>query len=375
MKIGFNAVLLEERVSGITEYIENLLTAILAYDTQNDYFCYFSKFVLEEKLSLFKKGKCIKTPLTNRSLQRIPWEQFYWRGQLRRDKIELYHSPFFHIPLTFPREIKVVITVHDLIAVKYPETVLPLRAAFLKLAVPHSIKRADKIICLSEATRQDIVSLYNISSERIVVIPNGVNPQYRVVEDKSKLSEARRRLNLPPRYILFVGHLEPRKNIVRLLRAYALLKKEFKIEEKLLIVGKENWLYQPIFNELTKLNLKNEISFLGYLFPQDMVYIYNLAQLFVFPSLYEGFGLPPLEAMACGIPVVSSCYPPMSEVAGEAGILVNPYREEEIAKGIYQGLTDAQLRERLIKEGLKRVKLFTWEEAARRTVTVYHSLT
>lgn len=374
MRIGFNAVLLEERISGITEHINNILSSILKIDKNNEYICYFSKLIKEKDLQFFKNAKCIKTNLTNNAYKRILIEQFYWSRQLIKDKIDIYHSPFFHLPLRISSKIKTVLTVHDLIAIKYPETVTKPRALFLKFAVSTSIKKADKIIALSSNTKKDIMELYNIPSDKIEVIYNGINNNYKIIKDLLELNRVREKLNLPEKYILFVGHLEPRKNIIRLIKAYNILREKFKIKEKLVIVGKENWFYQPIYDTVRRNKLENEVVFLNYVLKENMPYVYNCALLFVFPSLYEGFGLPPLEAMACGIPVVSSSNPPMSEVVDKSALLMNPYDINDMAEKIYQGLNDYNLRKNLIEKGFERIKLFNWDKFAEKTIKVYHSL-
>lgn len=282
--------------------------------------------------------------------------------------VDVFHATDHLLP-RFSR-IKTVFTLHDLIFLFHPETHKPLNRWFLTLMMPRFLRAADAIIAVSECTKRDAVRAYGIPEEKITVIYEGVSPRFRPA-DPETVQAMRAKYGLPEHFILYVGTIEPRKNLTALLEAMTNLQSAIC---NLVIVGKKGWLYEGFFQRLRELGLEERVHFTGYVPDEDLPALYSAADLFVFPSLYEGFGLPVLEAMACGAPVVCSDTSSLPEVAGDAALLVNPTDVRALAAAIERVLTDEALRASLQARGLERARRFTWEEAARRTLEVYQQV-
>lgn len=278
----------------------------------------------------------------------------------------------------FPiRGAKTVLTVHDLAFLRFPRTIELKNYIRLKACLRFSLDIADRIIVPSFSTKKDIVDFYKYPEEKIVVIPLGVNHDiYRPIADIHSLNAFKQKHSLG-RYILFLGTLEPRKNMARLLDAYSILCKKMGVEQApdFIFGGGRGWknkVFEVKYQNLDK-PIKNKIRFLGYLPQEELPFLYSGADVFVFPSLWEGFGLPPLEAMACGTPVVTSNVSSLPEVVGDAAILVDPNSALEIADAIYQILIDEHLALSLRSEGLTQAAKYTWSSTALQTYKVYES--
>lgn len=282
--------------------------------------------------------------------------------------VDLFHGTDHLLPPF--RRIRSVFTVHDVIPQLLPEFHLPLNRWYLTLMFPRFLARADAVIAVSECTKRDTMRLYGIPEEKIRVIYEGVDARFRPVRDAAVLGRVRRRYSLPEEYILYVGTIEPRKNLARLLKAYHALKQKG-YGHKLVFVGAKGWLYQPVFDTMRALGLEGDVILPGYITDEDLPAVYADASLFVFPSLYEGFGLPPLEALACGVPTVVSDASSLPEVVGEAALKVPPTDTGALAAAMERVLSDAELAQRLAAAGPGRAALFTWEKAAEETVAVY----
>ena len=308
-----------------------------------------------------------------------PWRMAVWLGQwahLGFDRLlpgaELFHAtehllmPLRHTPS--------VLTIHDLVFRLFPHYHKPLNYAFLNLAMPLFIRRADHLIAVSHSTRQDLVRLYDVDPDKITVIYEAADPRFRP-QPIEEIRHVQRKYSLPERFILSLGTLEPRKNYQRLVEALALLRQKPETEGwQLVIAGEKGWLYGPFFRRLEELGLEHEVILLGHVPNEDLPALYSAATLFVFPSLYEGFGLPPLEAMACGTPVVCSRASSLPEVGGRAARYVNPTSTEEIAQAIHEVLVDEVLQEEMRERGVEQAKRFSWERAAQETMALYHFL-
>jgi len=281
---------------------------------------------------------------------------------------DVFHATDHLLP--YLRRTSSVFTLHDLIPLERPAAHLPLNRWYLQLMLPRFLRHADAIICVSQHTKNDAVRFFREIEPKIHVIPEGVNRNFRPVRDAAALAEVRARYDLPERFILFVGTIEPRKNLERLWEAYKVLRSEGRTE-KLVVVGRKGWLYQPTLARLAELGLEGEVLFPGYVANGDLPAFYALATCFAFPSLYEGFGLPPLEAMACGCPVVSSNSSSLPEVCGDAAILVPPTDVSALTSALRRLLDDAALRDDLRSRGLRQAARFTWDDAAQRTLEVY----
>jgi glycosyltransferase involved in cell wall biosynthesis len=266
-----------------------------------------------------------------------------------------------------------VLTIHDLIFLLFPEYHLPLNKWFLNRFVPIFVRRADAIIAISKCTKGDLIRYYSVPSEKIKVIYEGVDARFQPVTEPDALARVRAIYGLPERFILYVGTIEPRKNLSTLLEAYRLLREEG-LEHRLIIVGRKGWLYRDFFQRLRRLGLEGEVIFPGFVSDEDLPALYSAADLFVFPSLYEGFGLPPLEAMACGTPVIASNSSSLPEVIGDAGIMVDPLDVGGLLRAIELVLRDERMRRGMRARGLKQAAKFSWERAAAMTMEVYQSV-
>lgn len=284
-------------------------------------------------------------------------------------EFDLYHQPSF-IPHIFPG--KTIVTVHDMSHQAFPQYHPRYRVLLFK-AFEKRIKRSDQIITVSEYSRQEIAELLKISEDKITITYLGAGPQYRpLTVSEKKRSDLRSKYHLPEQFFLYVGTIEPRKNLERLVEAYHFFRLEQPQSElKLVLAGGKGWLYDRIFARVKELNLEQEIIFTGYVENEDLPYIYNLAMALVYPSLYEGFGLPPLEAMSSGTPVISSKASSIPEVVGEAGLLINPYQVNELTEAIYRVASSVSLRNNMSKMGLERAGRFSWKKCALETLQVY----
>jgi glycosyltransferase involved in cell wall biosynthesis len=266
-----------------------------------------------------------------------------------------------------------VFTLHDIAYLLFPQYHLLQNRIYLALMMPRFLARADRIIAVSENTRRDALRFYRLDPAKIDMIPEGVEPHFRPETNPDRLVALRTRYALPARFLLYIGTIEPRKNLPTLLEAYRTLR-DWGCEFRLVIVGKKGWLCKGFFHRLRELGLEGEVIFPGYIPDDDLPALYSAAEAFVFPSLYEGFGLPPLEAMACGTPVVCSNASSLPEVVGDAGLLVAPDDVSGLAAAVERVLADPSLRAELSARGRERAARFTWHETARRTLEVYQGL-
>lgn len=284
-------------------------------------------------------------------------------------RMDVYHSTDYLLPPVWHGAR--VITVHDLTFMVVPQHAEPSLARFLTGALPRSVERATLIAADSEATRQDLISLMGVPPEKVEVVYAGVDACFAPVSDPGLLSQVRARYKLDGPFILNVGTLEPRKNLEGLVRAYAVLREEHKVPHRLVLAGGKGWLYQGLFDMVSDLGLSSAVSFAGYVAEEELPALMSLADVFVYPSFYEGFGLPPLEAMACGTPVVASTAPCLPEVLGEAALLVDPHDHDALAHAILRVLEDSELRQALLAKGRARAAQYTWAAAAERALSLY----
>ncbi|GBD08639.1 D-inositol 3-phosphate glycosyltransferase [Candidatus Thermoflexus japonica] len=308
------------------------------------------------------------------SLPAKPWRLQVMLADLFRRPMDacigparLFHATDHLLPPF--RALPSVFTLHDLIFRLYPETHMPLNRWFLTLMMPRFLRRADAIIAVSECTRRDAVRWYRIPEDRIHVIYEGVGARFRPAPPEA-LAAIRARYFLPDRFILYVGTIEPRKNLPTLFAAYRMLLERWP-DLGLVVAGRPGWLTKGTFRALRDLGLEGRVRFLGYVPDEDLPALYSAAAVFAFPSRYEGFGLPPLEAMACGTPVVVSDTSSLPEIVGEAGLRVPPDRPADWVAALAAVLSDASLRAHLRGMGLRQAARFRWSETAERTVAVY----
>jgi len=298
---------------------------------------------------------------------RIIWEQTRMPYILKSLKAHLYHGLAFIAPLV--TSIPSVVTVHDLSFVHFPNTFPPLKAFYLKWGTRTSVHRAQRVITVSESTRQDLIAWARLSPDKVITVPNGVSSRFRPLP-RSVIDTWRARKGLPETFILYVGTLQPRKNVETLLRAYA----ELTAPPPLILAGAKGWYYHTIFHLVTSLGLERHVLFPGYLPPEELPYWYNAATLFAYPSLFEGFGLSVLEAMACGTPVVVANTSALPEVVADAGLLVPPRDVKAWVRALDTLLHDPDLQYTLRERGISRARSFSWTRTARETLAVYQHI-
>ena len=357
--------------AGLGRYAGELTAALARTAPQNEYIALYHA----------TRAMPFQGELQNLKTARVPLNAKPWRmsvllatyAHLHMDRrlpaCDIFHATDHLLPPL--KNARSVFTIHDLIFRFFPEYHLPLNRWFLGLMLPKFMQRADAIIAVSEHTRRDVTKWMGIPPEKIFVIYEGVNPSFQPITNRAELERVRALYQLPARFILFFSTIEPRKNLVTLLDAYAALVKQDSAAPPLVVAGRKGWLYQKTLQHLESLGLHERVRMTDWIANQDVPALLNLATVFVYPSLYEGFGLPPLEAMACGTPVISSNASSLPEVVGDAGILLEPRDAAGLTQAMARVLHDDTLRQELRAKGLARAAHFTWERAARETLGVY----
>jgi glycosyltransferase involved in cell wall biosynthesis len=369
LRIGINALLLNQgagyRQTGVSRYIDRLLRALPAA-LEEDTLCIYSgrgSEPLEEELA----GSWKRAPVGGeRPESRILWEHLGLPAMARKDKLDLFHGPVNVVPPGLP--CPSVVTIHDLALLRFPEQVTKRRYQYLSRTMSASAKRAGRIITISEHTKRDIVELLHVEPEKIAVTPLGVDNRFRPLESGA-IAQFRSQAGIERPFVLFVGTLEPRKNLPNLLNAFAFITND--VPHDLVVIGPEGWLTSGIHETAERLQRSGRVQFRGFVPDGQLPAWYSACDLFAFPSLYEGFGLPALEAMACGAPVVTSTTSSLPEVVDAAAIIVDPSNVEAIAGGMRQVLTEPELARDLSRRGQERAKVFTWSRTAELTVDVY----
>lgn len=302
-------------------------------------------------------------------LRRAYWDQRGILNVAKRIGAQLIHYPA-NVGNLFSYANSVV-TIHDLSFWRQPEWFLPGRATYYRLAVKRSVRTARCVIADSQATASDLSELMDVPRERIRVVPLGIEEHFRPADGESRDS-ARRKYNLPEAFLLFVGTLEPRKNIVRLIHAWSMLADEMPYD--LVIAGRQGWKTESMFAARAQDPHGDRIHFPGFIAYEDLPAVLGAARAFVWPSLWEGFGLPPLEAMACGVPALTSNTSSLPEIVGDGALQVDPSDLDAIARGLHSIATDESLRNDLIRKGKARAATFTWERTANELLSVYEDI-
>ena len=375
MKVLINGLQISSKNSGVQYYTKHLHSAIqeiqhsdleiqLYQQTAKPCFLFLRSYCKGRFLSPVSH---FLSSYTVRFL-RIFNENYYLPNCLNHNKYDLYHSPNYVLP--FIINTPSVVTVHDLITLYFPKFCQRESVLYFKLFLHRSIKKADKIITVSETVKKDIISRFKISDDKVVVTPLGVSNIFKRTINTNVISK----YSISNKYILFVGNIEPKKNLVRLIKAFYKLVNTNNFSHKLVIAGKKGWKYQEVFSTVLKLKLQDKVIFTGYVPEIDLPVLYSMADLFVFPSIYEGFGIPPLESMACETPVLISYTGALPETTGGNGLMINPYNIDDITDGMHKLLTDDFLRRNCIENGKNWVKRFTWERVARKTLEVYEEI-
>lgn len=284
-------------------------------------------------------------------------------------KVDIYHFFNFVVP---PRiNGKVIVTVHDMVYKRFPETMSKANLKRLDKNLQRSVNRADIVVTVSENSKKEIIEYLDVSEDKVRVIPNGVDADiYKKNFSTEELDRVRKKYNLPNRFILYLGTLEPRKNIEAIVEGFALYRRHGG-DLKLVIAGKKGWMYDSIFERVKGHSLENEVIFTGYVDENDKPCIYKMCQLFIFPSFYEGFGIPVIEAMAAGVPVITSNTSSLPEVAGDAAVLVAPDDVNMMEDSIAKIISDDMFRKELILKGKKQCEKFSWKKSAEELLRIY----
>ena len=371
MKIAIDTHMIGERETGNETYTSNLIKALLELDRGNDYFLYTTKpSRLTSRLAALSANTKVIQIRPAIPLLRVPLGMPFAAG---RQGVNLLHVNYVAPPWC---PCPTVVTVHDISYEFFPEFFSLRDRLMLSTLVPLSVKGAAKVIADSENTKRDIIACYGLPEEKVMIIPVGVGSSFRPVTDEERLEAVKAKYGVKGKFILTVGNLQPRKNLIRLVKAFLLLRESESCDSKvqLAIVGQAFWRESEIYRAVEEEGLKGEVIFTGYVPDEDLPLLYNAAELFVFPSLYEGFGLPPLEAMACGTPVVCSNAASLPEVVGDAALMIDPYDVKAIAQAIFDVLSKPSLRGKLKAKGLRRAASFSWRETAKRTLQVYEEV-
>jgi glycosyltransferase involved in cell wall biosynthesis len=363
MRIGIDARIAYYARGGIRNYVLHLLGALALLDVDTDYYVLHSRKDRDPPLPgpNFHSVACW-TPSHHRL------ERWALGLEVARLGVDLLHSPDF-IPPAFGYR-RSVITIHDLNFLYYPRFLTAESHRYYNGQIEWAVRRTDHVLADSHATKSDLTSLLEVPLEKVTVVHLAADPAFRPLPE-AEFQRVAARYGLEPGYLLFVGTLEPRKNLPGLLQAYRLLLNEGVTTAPLVLVGGKGWLYDEVFEQVEALHLAERVRFLHDVLDADLVGLYNGAGVLAMPSFYEGFGLPALEAMACGTPVVVARRASLLEVAGEAGLLVNPDDPNDIARVLARVLTDEPLRAQMRELGLAQAARFTWEEAARKTLALY----
>jgi glycosyltransferase involved in cell wall biosynthesis len=374
VRIGINALyLLPGKVGGSETYIRNLVQSLLKLDRENTYVIFINKESVGIFQELAPRLTVVPCPIqaTNRPI-RILWEQLILPFQIRSRKIDVLLSAGLTAPFFSP--VPSVLAIYDLQHINQPQNFSRLFLFFLKTILYLSAKSADGIITISEQVKKDIIKYYKIGSEKITVAHLAVNHELFFPKGSDNLSSTRTKYGLPERYLLYAAALLPHKNHARLLRSFKEIVKEIP-GMKLVLTGAWDKGHDMMAGLISELGLQKDVIMLGWIPFEDIPFLYRGAEIFAFPSLHEGFGLPILEAMASGVPVVCSRIEPLVEIAGDAVQLVDPYDQADITRGILSVFRDTTLRMKLIEAGILRAKDFTWEKTAFNTLNFLNTNT
>lgn len=361
--------------SGIATYIKHLLLSLKKMDSRNCYHLICSPHMNLELSGIPACFNLLTSPFAHddHPLGDV-WRELRLPSRLAAREIDLFHGPAFLIPLR-KKGFKTLTTIHDLVAFTLPELLPKRYSLYMRTLIRLIVSRANLIIVDSHAVREELLALFPSARPKVMVIPLGLGGQFKRVDDEGALKKIRSKYGLGDKVIFSLGPLEPRKNHLCLLKALSLLLKEMpQSPYQLVIGGPKSWHWQKLFSFVETQGLKGKVKFIGPIPEEDAPLLYSLSEVFVFPSLGEGFGLPLLEAMGCQTPLIASDIKVHREVAGQAALYFNPHEPESLAQTLMQLLTTPSLYQSLKKEGLKRSSLFSWEETARLTLQAYNQV-
>ena len=367
MHIAIDAHSVGAQLAGNETYAANLIEALAEIDQTNEYTLLVTKRAALDRFKNRWPNFKVKQTFPHTPLVRIP---LTLSAALRRRRVDVLHVQYTAPPFA---PCPVVATIHDLSFEHLPETFNRRSRAQLRLTVRHTARRAKQILTLSEFSRRDIIKTYQVDPARVFVTPAAAAPHFAPVTNSTELRRIRTTYGIEREYILSLGSIQPRKNLVRLMNAYSSLHRlrpDLKLPQ-LVLAGRRGWLDKDIFRAAEENKLSRDILFTGYVPDKDLPGLYSGSLCFAYPSYFEGFGLPVVEAMQCGAPVIAGNRTSLPEVVEDAGVLVDPFSEPEIAQALAKVIEDPGYREELRVKGIERAKTFNWRSTARLTLQAY----
>jgi glycosyltransferase involved in cell wall biosynthesis len=376
MHIGINAQLLSYgqnyRNGGVSRYIRYLLTQLAKQPGEHEYTVFVNGQDVLEQLAKHPQITYISAPWPqSRPAVRVAWEQLTLPALIRQKHIDVLHSPVNVLPERLPRSCSTIVTLHDLAFLRFPAVLTQAKRIYHRTFTIRSLRRATMIITVSDSTQRDAHELVGIPFDRMRTVYTCIDQRFSnvFIQDKIRLFKEEHRLT--EGFILYLGTLEPRKNIDTLIEAYARLRQTHGMREKLVLAGGKGWLYDTIFEKVKQLGLETEVIFPGFVPDNDQALWYQAASAFAYPSLYEGFGIPVAEALACGTPVVTSNVSSLPEAGTNLALCVDPYDTSALAEALYQALTDSALREKCQAMAPTIVQRFSSQAMVEKTIAVY----
>ena len=356
MRIGIDTQALAGKKSGLGIYTDQLVSHLKQIDRQNEYVLLVNRRKFGE-----------------RTYDRLVWENFSLAGEARKEHVGILHTPAFSVPFV-KGNWRSVVTIHDLIGIIFPGHLSFPSRCYWAHWLPFVNRRSERIIVDSNCTKQDVIKYLKVDPQKIRVVHLAASDRFKKSKTSDEIQMVCAQYGISRPYLLYVGNIEPRKNLVRVLKAFSELKKKRNIEHQLVLAGSRTWRYPILDHLIQEYGLSKSIKCLNYIDDEALISLYNGTELLVFPSLYEGFGMPILEAMQCGVPVLTSKLSSIPEVAGDAAYYVDPYRAEEIEDGIWAVLSDKALSESLRQKGFVQAAKFSWKLTAEKTLAVYEEL-
>lgn len=358
--------------AGIGHYTYQLVRHLLKIDKKNDYFLFFDRTVQERRLAKFKQenARIIFFPFIQYT-KFLPtgYSHFLVSAFLARQKLDVFHSPTLSLPQSY--RAPSVVTAHDLTVYKFPDLYTDKQSSLLKTIIPQAVRQAKKIIAVSQSTKKDLGEIFGVESERIKVIYHGLDERFFRKSDPKVIKDIQKKFNISNDYLLFLGTLESRKNIIRIIEAYERLREKINYSYQLVLAGAPGGNFNEIKKRIDESKYREDILLPGYIEADDLDPLFEGAKIFVFPTLYEGFGLPIIEAMANGVPVVTSNISSLPEIAEGNAVLVDPFNVAEITQAIFDLLTKPDMSQEFSQHGKEKAKEFDWQKTAKETLTIY----
>jgi len=377
MHVGINAQLLSfsqnYRNGGISRHIRSLLRALAKWPGKHEYTVFVNgRDVVERLAARHPQINYVSVSWPeSRPASRIAWEQFTLPALIRQRHIDVLHSPANVLPELLPRNCAGVVTLHDLAFLRFPNVLTRTRRLYHRTFTIRSLQRATMIISVSESTKRDAVELVGIPGERLQTVYAAIDDRFSSEIGEKEIAAFRQKYGLTEEFLLYLGTLEPRKNITALIEAYAYLRNMYARKEKLVLAGGKGWLYDTIYEKIEKLGLETEVIFPGFVADNEQKLWYHTASAFAYPSLYEGFGLPVVEALACGTPVVTSNVSSLPEAGIEVALSIDPHDVEAMAQALYKALTDQAYRQQCRTMAPLVAQRFSEQTMVERTIDVY----